>query len=127
MPRFVLLRHECPPEFGKSSHWDLMLEQGSSLRTWQLEQLPLRWAEALGEPAERSCVVAIPLSDHRLEYLEYEGPLSDNRGNVRRCDSGTYDTLDRSEKRWTFKLSGRHFSGAALLERHKDNWLLTET
>jgi hypothetical protein len=24
--RYVLLRHEVPPSFGRGSHWDLMLE-----------------------------------------------------------------------------------------------------
>ena len=35
--------------------------------------------------------VATRLPDHRLAYLEYEGPVSGNRGVVRRIDSGKYE------------------------------------
>ena len=38
------------------------------------------------------------LLDHRLEYLEYEGPLSDDRGRcVSRTASGDYETLIAGE------------------------------
>ena len=50
MPRFVLLRHECPPDWVKPSHWDLMLERGQVLETWQLIDLPASWAQQLGLP-----------------------------------------------------------------------------
>src|SRR5205085_10994162 len=32
-----------------------------------------------------------PLSEHRREYLTYEGPISGNRGDVKRVASGRYD------------------------------------
>lgn len=34
-------------------------------------------------------LVAIRLPDHRRLYLDYEGPISDNRGHVRRVRAGT--------------------------------------
>lgn len=75
MPRFVILSHDWP-----YAHYDLMLESGNALRTWRLS-----------EPPEEEPVAAEPLADHRLDFLEYEGPLSGERGSVTRWDSGTFE------------------------------------
>ncbi|MEX2111880.1 MAG: hypothetical protein WD845_01765, partial [Pirellulales bacterium] len=61
MPRFVILRHELPAGQARPSHWDLMFENGGTLRTWTVQcepKLPLD-AEAQS------------LADHRIEYLDY--------------------------------------------------------
>ena len=34
MPRYVILQHDTPPGYPRPLHWDLMLEQGRTLRTW---------------------------------------------------------------------------------------------
>ena len=76
MPRFVILEHDHPV-----LHWDLMLESGPALRTWRLA----------GPPESAGGAVAAKASfDHRLAYLDYEGPVSRGRGTVRRWDQGTY-------------------------------------
>ena len=36
------------------------------------------------------------LPDHRLAYLDYEGPISGDRGSVTRWDRGTYDVEHQS-------------------------------
>ena len=94
MPRFVLLRHETPPGHPRPSHWDLMLEHAGVLLTWELQTLPGLWAEALGEDSSdaEDTVEARRLSDHRLAYLEIEGPVSGGRGTVQRCDRGELET-----------------------------------
>jgi hypothetical protein len=76
LPRFVILEHDWPVR-----HWDLMLEAGESLRTWRL-------AAPLTAEAQ---IAAQAIGDHRLHYLDYEGPVSGNRGSVSRWDSGTFD------------------------------------
>jgi hypothetical protein len=76
MPRFVILEHDWPQR-----HWDLMLEAGAVMRTWRL-------AAPLTPEAD---IAASPIGDHRLHYLDYEGPISGNRGSVVRLDSGTFD------------------------------------
>jgi hypothetical protein len=78
MSRYVILMHDHP-----FLHWDLMLEDGNVLRTWRLLQVP-----AAGRTAK-----AEQLADHRLAYLDYEGPVSGGRGNVARWDHGTYDAI----------------------------------
>lgn len=73
--RFVILEHDWP-----FLHWDFLLESGNLLRAWRLLQ-PV----TLGQWIE-----AQPLPDHRLVYLEYEGPVSGNRGEVRRVGAGRF-------------------------------------
>ena len=85
MNRYVVLRHECPPEY-RPSHWDLMLEHEGVLRTWAVPIWPIG-----PEP-----VSAEALPDHRLDYLTYEGPISGGRGEVRRVERGAFDLLFES-------------------------------
>ena len=129
MPRFVLLRHECPPSFGKPSHWDLMFERGEVLETWQLTDLPASWARQLGLAlSEASDVVpAIRLPDHRIAYLDYEGPLSGDRGSVHQCDGGSYELLAQQEDQEEFRLSGKALIGIAIISQAGANWHLTAT
>ena len=104
-----------------------MLEEDGKLRTWQLDQLPTGWAEALGTPpGDQATVNALPLPDHRLIYLEYEGPLSDNRGTVSQCDAGNFQTTRREEQLWEFELAGSKITGCARLTCKKQEWLLED-
>jgi hypothetical protein len=75
--RYVVLRHEGYGE----PHFDLMFETapGSPLLTWRSGEWPLRTGLELTR-----------LGDHRREYLEYEGPISNNRGHVSRVAAGTF-------------------------------------
>ena len=98
MPRFVILEHDHP-----ELHWDLMLETGTVLRTWRLAQ----------PPTAGGAVAAMALADHRLHYLDYEGPVSGGRGTVRRWDCGEYEEGDGG----TFNLRGARVHGKARLTR----------
>lgn len=73
--RFVILKHDHP-----FLHWDLLLQEASSARTWRLLRRP-----CLNEP-----IAAKPLPAHRLMYLDYEGPVSNGRGSVQRVMAGIY-------------------------------------
>lgn len=126
MPRFVLLRHECPPQFEKPSHWDFMLEWGEVLRTWELRQLPTRWAEALGVLECADSVDAAPLADHRLAYLDFEGPLTNGRGSVRQCGAGTYEIHQDEPDELVVELQGNTFRGTAKLSRCGKHWRLAD-
>ena len=131
MPRFVLLRHECPPsakkpQYEKPSHWDFMLEWEGVLRTWELRELPATWALRLSETAKKSTVGAFPLPDHRLAYLDYEGPVSDGRGNVRCCDRGTYELLQETSEVISVRLSGDLLRGSICLTRQGSCWKLSQ-
>ncbi len=122
--RFVLLRHECPDEFGTPSHWDFMLEADGVLMTWQLRRLPSSWSAALQQRAVSSptTVPAIRLADHRLAYLDYEGPLSGKRGSVRCVDRGTYDVVKECSERLVVELQGSVLSGLVTLLQQGNSW-----
>lgn len=105
MPQYVILEHDWPRR-----HWDLMLEAGDVLRTWRLSKTP--------QPGQE--VVATPLGDHRRAYLEYEGPLSGNRGQVSRWDSGTFAWELHDPDHLRVTLTGRRLQGVADLRRDID-------
>jgi len=101
MPGYVILTHDHP-----FLHWDLMLQQGDSLRTWRL----------LEEPVPGHTIRAESLPDHRIAWLDFEGPVSGNRGTVRRWDSGAHEILGESDDFLRVKLSGRVLSGVAVVQ-----------
>lgn len=82
--RFTLLEHRQ----GTEKHWDLLLEWPGEerLRTWQFSENP--W-----ETTSRGK----RLFDHRRIYLDYEGFLSNGRGEVRQCVTGTYGVFQKTE------------------------------
>ncbi len=82
--RFVVQRHEVSQA---EVHFDLMIERGPAelLATFRLASpLPQRAGESV--PGERSF-------DHRRAYLEFEGPISGNRGTVRIVARGELEDL----------------------------------
>jgi hypothetical protein len=105
MPRFVILRHELPPSHDRGTHFDLMLEMGAVLRTWSLPELP-----EVGK-----VIQAEALPDHRLAYLEYEGPVSGNRGTVSRVEEGEYEMVEETDALLRYRLVGRSLAGELLL------------
>ena len=102
MPRYVILEHDHPV-----LHWDFMLEAGDVLRTWRLK-----------EPPQSGKAVAAAMSfDHRPMYLDYEGPVSGQRGSVTRWDGGTFTWEADTPGRVAVLLAGQRLSGRAVLEK----------
>lgn len=108
--RFVILHHTT----ADGEHWDLMLEHGDVLLTWQLLREP-SGPEALPIPAKR-------IGDHRKLYLDYEGPLSGERGDVKKIESGSLLWLVESERWFVLQLSGMRFFGIFELKEQQDVW-----
>jgi hypothetical protein len=94
MLRFAILEHDWP-----TLHWDLLLEADAVLRAWRL----------LEDPGEGRAVPAEANFDHRLMYLEYEGPITGDRGNVTRWDAGEYDWVSNEPP--TINLRGGKLRG----------------
>jgi hypothetical protein len=107
MPRFVILRHDGP----RGLHFDLMLEAADVMKTWALPEQP-------GPDATMSCDA---LEDHRMAFLEYQGPISGGRGSVTRWDRGTYTLQSQSDAEWIAELSGEKLSGTATLRQEPDS------
>lgn len=79
--RWVLLHHTTPPDYPRGDHFDFMLEAQASLLTWACEHNVLTHGTT---SAER-------LDDHRKAWLELEGAVSNNRGQVARIAQGVFD------------------------------------
>jgi hypothetical protein len=105
MPRYVILTHDAP-----FPHWDLMFERDGALRTWRLFTSPEDSGDIPGEA----------ISDHRLPYLDYEGPVSGGRGEVRRWDWGRYILVSDGESRVEATVDGSRLAGTVLLTRQGD-------
>ncbi len=107
MPRYVILEHTGTASYKPGRHWDLMLEMEGRLRTWELAATPSPCVP----------VVALSLPDHRLDYLTYEGPISNQRGTVRRWDSGEFEILSETETEIQFNVDGQQLQGRLFLCR----------
>ena len=99
MSEFVILYHQTPESAERPDHWDLMIQSGDRLMTWALES----------SPVAGRVTAAVRLPDHRLEYLDYEGPLSGGRGEVSRLARGTSRLLDGGRSGQVFRLSAADF------------------
>jgi hypothetical protein len=95
--RYVVLRHDGISE----PHFDVMIEAapGGALHTWRVPSWPPRG----GEVFER-------LPDHRRDYLDYEGPVSGNRGTVRRVEAGVCEARPGDGRLWVGLPSGLELS-----------------
>ncbi|OHB77845.1 MAG: hypothetical protein A2W31_00780 [Planctomycetes bacterium RBG_16_64_10] len=92
-----------------------MLEQGATLRTWALPQRPDR----------DGMTMADALPNHRLEYLDYEGPVSHGRGTVTRWDSGTYIQEQGAPAELVLAMAGARLIGRVVLtpiDRDQRRW-----
>ncbi|HLW65468.1 MAG TPA: DNA polymerase ligase N-terminal domain-containing protein [Gemmataceae bacterium] len=121
MPRFVILTHDHP-----HLHWDFFLEEGDVLRGWRLAE----------EPAARKLIAATCLPDHRKFYLDYEGPVSADRGSVTRWDFGSYSSEPPSREaslrasrigaQLILQITGTRLHGRVELQHVADtNWTWT--
>jgi hypothetical protein len=106
MPRFVILEHDHP-----SLHWDLMLECGPVLRTWRLAT----------PPCPGQVLAATAVFDHRLHYLDYEGPISGGRGRVVRWDRGRFTEQAQGTPPIVVRLEGERLRGVLHLEHVEGN------
>lgn len=114
MPQFVLLHHRLPADSARADHYDLMLEDGDSLLTWAIAALP-------GERPQ----VAEELPRHRMAYLTHEGPVSNNRGQVKRVAAGSFEWLQRADGEWIVELNSPALSGKLHLQRQDEKtWQL---
>ncbi len=84
-----------------------MFECNGQLRTWAIDC----------EPTSAHGVKALQLPDHRVAYLDYEGPVSHDRGSVTRWDAGNYEVQDSGPDMWKLALRGARLAGSMTLWR----------
>lgn len=89
---FAVLLHIVPTHSLRATHWDLLLEHphpgNDSLLSFELLVPPEKWSNP---------TAATRLPDHRHRYLTYEGPISNDRGHVKRILQGSFDWVKASE------------------------------
>jgi len=116
MPRFAILRHHPGPNSTRPLHWDVMFEYGDVLRTFV----------CLGEPTAGQPLHVDQIDDHRLDYLDHEGPVSRGRGDVRQWDCGDFEVLEESPEHWLLDLRGRRWNGHVRFTAGVDHrWMIT--
>ncbi len=113
MPRFVLLTHDHP-----FVHWDLLVEAGETARSWRILECPTRWLSA-----PQVELVAESIAAHRLMYLDYDGPVSRERGQVARWDHGVAEWIAGTESSTRLQLRGSRLVGELVLERKASQML----
>jgi hypothetical protein len=104
--RMVLLRHELPDGTG---HFDWMVESSPAGGL-----ITFRVGVRIDLP-ESTQFDAEPIGEHRREYLDYEGPVSGDRGTVVRVAIGTVEYAreepSRIEIRGGFNAASNLFVG----------------
>ncbi|MGK7879965.1 MAG: DNA polymerase ligase N-terminal domain-containing protein [Crocosphaera sp.] len=103
-------------------HYDLMLEHGETLATWQLT-IPL------SEIQEEQAIIVQKIQDHRLIYLSYEGTISKGRGQIKKVDFGDYKLLINEIFHWEFLLYGQHSTAYYKLKKidlDNNSWSLVK-
>jgi bifunctional non-homologous end joining protein LigD len=112
---FVIQRHDAT-----RLHYDLRLERDGVLVSWAVPKgLPL-------VKGERH--LAVHTEDHPMEYGSFAGTIPKGHygaGEVRIWDKGTYDLIEWTEKKVSFRLHGERYQGEYHLIKTRDkDWLI---
>ena len=60
-------------------------------------------------------------------YLDYEGPISGNRGEVTRVCAGTYELLEQNSQLWRVRFESQGLAGRFELRLQEDNhWVMAK-
>ncbi len=123
--RFAILHHRV----GGGEHWDLLIAKPEAhfdradereLTTWQLAADPFA--------GDGTAIAATRIADHRNVYLDYEGPVPGNRGEVTHLDGGACEILESGESVWRFRLAGARLRGVyALTLAEAGFWTLAQS
>lgn len=106
MFRYVLLHHDWP-----TPHYDLMIEVNGELHTWRLSTPPTAGEQLIDR-----------IANHRLEYLHYEGPVSNSRGQVKRVAKGDYVVVLFNQNEYQLNFTG-DLQGEMKLQRYQHDAL----
>ena len=112
---FVIQKHDAT-----RLHYDLRLERDGVMVSWAVPKgLPFRKGERH---------LAVQTEDHPMEYAKFEGTIPKGHygaGEVRIWDRGTYDPVEWTDKKVSFRLQGQRHRGEYHLVKMKDgDWLV---
>jgi len=120
---FVIQEHHA-----SHLHWDFRLEMLGVLKSWAIPKEP---------PTKKEIKrLAIQVDDHSLNYAKFEGEIEEGygKGTVKIWDHGTYELIEKSDKKIVFKLNGKKLNGEYVLlkmnfsnDKKKNHWLFFKT
>jgi bifunctional non-homologous end joining protein LigD len=112
---FVIQKHRAT-----RLHYDLRLEKDGALPSWAVPRgLPIAFGDRR---------LAVRTEDHPLEYGGFEGTIPEGHygaGEVRIFDNGTYELIEWTDKKVSFRLLGRRYRGLEYhLVKTRTDWLV---
>jgi bifunctional non-homologous end joining protein LigD len=112
---FVIQKHRAT-----RLHYDLRLEKDGALPSWAVPRgLPVAFGDRR---------LAVRTEDHPLEYGGFEGTIPEGHygaGEVRIFDNGTYEPIEWTDKKVSFRLLGRRYRGLEYhLVKTRTDWLV---
>ncbi|MCU0848145.1 MAG: hypothetical protein MUD12_09685 [Spirochaetes bacterium] len=105
--RYAIHLHITDP-----AHYDFMFEKDGVLVTWRVSM------DGLAKMLEGQTVTAERIKDHGIKYLEYEGPISCDRGRIELYDSGEYECNPASNP-IKLRLTGTRLNGTITISDSK--------
>ena len=106
----------------KQPHYDLRLEFDGVLKSWAIPKEP---------PIGNERRLAIQTEDHPLEYAKFSDRIPPNNygaGTVKIWDTGTFETIKKTDKALVVNLKGKRLKGEYVLVKtafrgSKNSWL----
>ncbi|MFY9300445.1 MAG: DNA polymerase ligase N-terminal domain-containing protein [Candidatus Nitrosotenuis sp.] len=115
-PVYVIQEHNA-----KRLHWDLRFEFDNVLKSWALPKPP---PQKEGEKR-----LAVQVDDHPIEYALFEGEIPEGNygaGQVKTWDIGTFEILEKDQKKLVLRINGKKLQGKYCLLHFKPvdkSWL----
>ncbi|MHA7812844.1 MAG: hypothetical protein ACX94C_05565 [Phycisphaerales bacterium] len=119
MRRTVVLLHTQPQ---KPDHYDWLIDQ-PELDT-QHRLITFRTAHS---PDQADAFLAQQAPDHRAMYLDYEGPLSNNRGQVSQVASGHVHIWEQHRDQITCRIQWAERLQDLTATRSGDGWRFAQS
>jgi|TARA_B100002003_G_C13862470_1_gene422125 DNA ligase D-like protein (predicted 3'-phosphoesterase) len=96
-------------------HYDLRLEYKGKAKSWAIPK----------EPSLNQKRLAIPVEDHEVSYMDFEGEIKEGygKGSVKIWDKGSWEPLEVEENKIIAMIHGEELKGKFVLIKFKENWL----
>ncbi len=110
---FIIHRHRAKRA---DEHLDLRMRDGEGFRSWAIPKA------RLPEAGER--LLAVETEFHELSAYFAEGEIPDGiygAGTLEVFCRGTYETMEKTDKAWKFRLISDQCGGVFVLVRMKEN------
>lgn len=103
-------------------HYDLRFEMDGVLKSWAIPKEPPK------TKGEKKLAVQVP--DHEKNYANFEGEIKEGygKGTVEIWDKGTYELIEKDDKKIVVNIHGKKLTGEYILLNSKlggkkENWL----